>query len=235
MLPSSLSAGDGDRHPSSSSSSSRPADQTEGWRGSQERDDRSRSSISSLDPYAGAVSCPSSSFGGALSFPGAGAPATTDHLFWSSRSPSVSSSSSRAHRRGPGSSPSRWSQSQQSQRSSSLFCEGEHRSDDGGGEDGDDGDGGDEYDEEVVAIIDNGSALTKVGLSCDDAPSKVFPTEVGVPRRRHRRKCDRDFYCGEEVRHNYHHLTRSFPVEGAVGFLGLFCWRGGFQGDDLAA
>ena len=53
---------------------------------------------------------------------------------------------------------------------------------------------------EVVAVIDNGTAFTKVGLSTDDKPTHVFPSEVGVPRKRHRKKCDRDFYCGDEVR-----------------------------------
>ncbi|CAD7946230.1 unnamed protein product [Amoebophrya sp. A120] len=70
--------------------------------------------------------------------------------------------------------------------------------------------------DELVCIIDNGSALTKVGMSCDDQPVSVFPTDVGIPRRRHRKKCDRDFYCGNEVAENQQYLSVSHPVEGAV-------------------
>ncbi|CAD7968245.1 unnamed protein product [Amoebophrya sp. A25] len=70
--------------------------------------------------------------------------------------------------------------------------------------------------EDLICIIDNGSALTKVGMSSDDVPVKVFPTDVGIPRRRHRKKCDRDFYCGDEVTENQEYLSVSHPVEGAI-------------------
>ena len=67
-----------------------------------------------------------------------------------------------------------------------------------------------------VAILDCGSYLTKAGMSYHDAPFATFKTQVGLPRRRHRRKCDRDFYCGAEVDEHLENLTVSHPVEGAV-------------------
>ena len=68
----------------------------------------------------------------------------------------------------------------------------------------------------LVAIIDNGTALMKVGMSCDDKPTSVFPSLVGIPRRRHRKKCDRDFYCGDEVTLHRDNLTVANPVENSI-------------------
>lgn len=57
----------------------------------------------------------------------------------------------------------------------------------------------DSDEENSVLIIDNGSCMTKVGFSGDDAPRAVFPTVVGHPKIKSSFTCSKDYYVGDEA------------------------------------
>ena len=75
----------------------------------------------------------------------------------------------------------------------------------------------DSDDEEQHCVFDNGSGLTKVGFSGDDAPLSVFPTIVGRPRDKDTMPPDSpDFYYGEEVKQKRGVLFIRYPVEHGI-------------------
>lgn len=70
-------------------------------------------------------------------------------------------------------------------------------------------------DQDVTMIIDNGSGLIKCGLSNQEKPAEIFPTVLGIPRKRYRDELE-EFYCGHAVGQIRNKLTSHYPLENGI-------------------
>lgn len=77
-------------------------------------------------------------------------------------------------------------------------------------------DGGFDDEDAPVVIIDNGSGNCKAGLSLDEAPSKVFPSLVGRPRKGYERELAEEAYYGHQVKEHLNKLKVTYPLENGI-------------------
>lgn len=77
----------------------------------------------------------------------------------------------------------------------------------------------DSEDDRPTVVLDNGTGNMKAGLSGDDAPSCVFPSCIGVPKRRRGQQkaaSSDEFYVGEAAQAKRGVLKLSFPMEAGI-------------------
>lgn len=69
--------------------------------------------------------------------------------------------------------------------------------------------------EDICIIIDNGSGCVKTGLSCDEKPKAVFPSTIGIPRKKFTNSMQ-EFYCGDQISDKRNMLTTHYPLENGI-------------------
>eukprot|EP00397_Hematodinium_sp_SG-2012_P030617 GEMP01032446.1.p1 GENE.GEMP01032446.1~~GEMP01032446.1.p1 ORF type:complete len:384 (+),score=55.69 GEMP01032446.1:3-1154(+) len=71
------------------------------------------------------------------------------------------------------------------------------------------------YEEDVCIIIDNGSGSIKAGMSCNEKPTAVFPSTIGIPRKKFAGSMQ-EFYCGDLISDKRNKLTTHQPLENGI-------------------
>jgi len=67
--------------------------------------------------------------------------------------------------------------------------------------------------EQQAVVIDNGTGFIKAGFAGDDAPRCAFPNIIGCDK-----KCEADFYVGDEAIKKLGNVTMTYPMNKGMTF-----------------
>jgi actin-related protein len=66
-----------------------------------------------------------------------------------------------------------------------------------------------------AVVLDNGSGVTKAGFSGDDAPLSVFPTVLGIPKKKSFMS-EKEFEVGDSAISKRGLLSLKYPIEHGI-------------------